>query len=545
MSEQQLNTRHPTPAELLLAREEESLPDSQRTLAHLAVCAECRDRVAKLESTERNIADYWRAQSAYTPEPPSLEQFKRRLRADESRKAILLGWKGRMLAAAALAACLVAVVYVRNPWKPASVEASEVLRQAAAHVQHSKASKRGSRGRTIEIRTGQKVFRRVLLDGAAADSPEPHLAQALALARIDWQDPLNPNDFARWRDEQVNKTDSITRDRAWIRLTTTVLGEGPVRSATITISQPDWRPLARSVEFRDREPIEVQEVLVPETSPVQAQSSTPAGQSEPERTVREESGQDELELELRLWEAMRSVEADVLDGGQVRGSGSDLCYEVWPDSARKNLVTAALKSVPGARACRTSAIPAGRTRVLQPLGGQAASSAPFAKALVEQFGDTESADRYLDRVLQQHVNLLARVSALERYLIRFPASRLDTMPAAMQQRVRTIANQHIAAIQAEGAAYLDSVAQGLQAAQGSKEDLAPRVSRSGGCGTTTARAATSLAEDLKALKNRFNRLFSDGELDGPDVPAEVLLKEAEQAHASLAARLANLCIQAE
>jgi len=544
MNEQQLHPRHPTPAELLLAREEESLPESQRTLAHLAVCAECRERIAELESTERNIADYWRAQSAYAPEPPSLEEFKRRLRADESPNAIPLGWKGRMLAAAALAACLVAAVYLRNPWKPASVEASEVLRQAAAHVQHFNASEGGSRRRTIEIRTGQKVFRRVLYSGAAADPPDPRLAEALALARIDWQDPLNPSDFARWRDEQVNKTDRITRDRGWVRLTTTVLGEGPVRSATITVSQPDWRPLARSVEFRDREPIEVHEVPVPETSPAQAQSAAPR-QSEPKEAVREESRLEELELELRLWEAMRSVEADVLDGGQVRGSGANLCYEAWPDGARKDLVAAALSSVPGARRCAASAVPAGRTRVLEPLSGQASSSAPFAEALVARFGDTESADRYLDRVLQQHVNLLARVSALERYLIRFPASRLDAMPAAMQRRVRAIANQHIAAIQEEGAAYLDSIAQGLQAAQGSREGSAPRASRSGGCGTTTARAATSLAEDLKTLKNRFNRLFSDGEHDGPDVSADVLLREAEHAFASLAARLANLCIQAD
>lgn len=226
-------------------------------------------------------------------------------------------------------------------------------------------------------------------------------------------------------------------------------------------------------------------------------------------------------------------------------NAAGVCYQVWPDEARRDLVSRTLGAVSGARACSGAAGSRREARVLPPLSADAGVQAPFTDALAKHFGSREAATQYVDRVLRQHVELLARVSALERFLRWFTPARFDALPKDQQRRIRALAAEHAEAIRTSGASYLDLVAQGLRAAS-PDSGSAPRPPRpeSASC-SATARTATSLAGDLKDLQAGFNGLFGGAEIEGSDKSREELLRATSEHHAALGNRLAALCVASE
>jgi hypothetical protein len=180
---------------------------------------------------------------------------------------------------------------------------------------------------------------------------------------------------------------------------------------------------------------------------------------------------------------------------------------------------------------------------MRPLADTNVAKAPLADALAAKFGSPESADRHVDRVLQDYVGLLSRVSALERYLRWFPPDHFDRLSPDLQARVRSIAADHVSAIERDGRLYLTSVSQALEAALPLEELAAFQTKPSALDGCGTLRAASSLASDLMQLQSGFSQLFEVGDGSKSDeLSTQAQLRRIAGLHSALSGRIAALCV---
>ncbi len=511
MSKVMDESRHPSAADLLLHMEQPDVAIGE----HLTNCDECRVIAEELGQGQSHLVEYRRLYERRTPSPPPLAMLQQRLREETARPSLartllgLLQWKRVAALAAVATACVLLFVNSREVWNPASVEAAELLRHATAQPKQV---------RSFVVRQGGRV----------ATSLNP---SRLQLARINPSDPLNASDFAHWRDEQNDKRDTITRGDGWIRLTTAVLGDTAVDSASLTVSSRDWQPFARSVHFRNEEEIEFAAVPeVQQNSRVRAEatgavSSIPSTQQAP---VERDAAQQELEV--RLWEILHETQADVRDSARLQRQNGGLCYELWADAQRRASVVRALAEVRNSRPCAQAQSPERPVRVLEPLSAGAANASTFQLALLTRFGDEERVDRYLDDVVQRHAAALARVTALGHFLRWFTPESVAVLNLGLRRRVDAMARDHVRAVRESGAEYLRAVSQGLEAL---RIPPAPQPSTAD-CGPVMA--ASSLADDLRNVQHEFSVMLSG------DPAGEGSAQRTAEARDALAHRLDQLCL---
>ncbi|WP_321470600.1 hypothetical protein [uncultured Paludibaculum sp.] len=523
MSESRHDSRHPSPAELLLHLEE----PQPRIQNHLRDCPECRTRLAEVAAGDANLAEWRSLHARQAPPPPPLTILRARMRAESSwlsrwrRARPWVRW-APVVAVGAVAACLLLIFDANGIWNPAAVEASELLRHASEQVQKARSSTNPNAPRRYLIRRGGQEIQR--FDAAK-----------LRLARLDWNDPLNPDDYAQWRAEQADKRDTITRGDGWVRLSTTVLGGREIESASITLNSQDWHPRTRSVHFRGEDEIEVS--VAPAESEVSnagPQDATAADTSAAVRAPVEGEAAEVPESEILLWEALHVTGADVQGAAQLKRQEGVVCYEVWSDGEARDRVKQAMEAIPDSTECRHAAGVV-REKVLEPLSDDEGET-PAMGALTQHLGGKERANRYLDDVTRRYVGLLARVMALDRYLRWFTPTRVRGLDAVRRKRVEAIALDDAAMIRNEASEYLRLLSEGLAAAglnhrppEGASTARAPT-------GCFSASATASLAEDLRALQRGFSGLF----VTSPENTATV--DSTDRARAALARRLAGLCM---
>src|SRR5579863_4608105 len=86
------------------------------------------------------------------------------------------------------------------------------------------------------------------------------LKAQLALAGVNWDDPLSATSYQDWHDRQRVREDTITRTRAHLlKLTTTVPG-GPVLQQSLTVRDSDFHPVERGIELQDAGVVEIAEL---------------------------------------------------------------------------------------------------------------------------------------------------------------------------------------------------------------------------------------------------------------------------------------------
>ena len=309
-----LATRHPSDDQLLRFADGEMTDARGGDIrSHLRACWQCRN---ELEEIERTIGECVRYRKIVLddcmPPPPApwFDIYGRLAGIDES-------WRRRHLARRVLESLGAAL---RNPsrWVPATAIVVliafvvEQFRQApsvkAAELLHKAVAAADSRPRTsrrIQIRTRAQRLTRVVgsgslrKTGAGADSMTG-LESLFRAAHYSWEDPLSAKSFSEWRDQLSDKRDEVTSEGDRYRLKTTT-GSGELVEATLELSSQDLRAVEGTLQFRNRERVEISEVPdVPVPNPEASEEAAEAAPVLPPSPSKPDLRAGVLDRRLRL-----------------------------------------------------------------------------------------------------------------------------------------------------------------------------------------------------------------------------------------------------
>ena len=89
---------------------------------------------------------------------------------------------------------------------------------------------------------------------------EQQMEAKLGVAGIERHDPLSAASYREWHDRQSNATDTVVLRNGNLLTLTTVVPNGAVREASLTLRADTLHPIVRTVQFRDNEHIEIAEL---------------------------------------------------------------------------------------------------------------------------------------------------------------------------------------------------------------------------------------------------------------------------------------------
>ncbi|SPE34862.1 hypothetical protein SBA3_2190004 [Candidatus Sulfopaludibacter sp. SbA3] len=359
---------HPTPEELLLAREDQ-LPhqDAEPILAHLHQCWECR---AQVERFTRGIDTYLKFRKLHldpvaTPRPGGWLRLSARLRdAEDPAVHSQALWKrvprGIWLAASlAAAAALLAMLFV----SPAPLTAKMVLHRAL---------------RAEAAGTGTPSIQRVLVRRAGALVATDNFV--LQRAYVDRSRPLSVASHLSWHDSLHTRQDSVTTTPNEIRVETKT-PESAISLASLTVASADYQPRARHVELRDGITIDV-ETVAPASATPEAEAVPPAREAPPAPKsvpAAEDRAEDREALEMEVRWALRRIDADLGEPLQIQAAGDDLVVKgTLDEAARRDQIAEALRAFPRVSTQLSLAVPdAGLLGKAQPIDPSGAASSPL------------------------------------------------------------------------------------------------------------------------------------------------------------------------
>jgi hypothetical protein len=199
------------------------------------------------------------------------------------------------------AVCAVIYQWVETP----AARADELLRRAVA------AEPAVKRPRRIRIRTKSRQWTRVAgVKPAALDPAAEEVAALFHAAQYDWDDPLSARSFLAWRERQPDKSDEVLSESgptqgAYVIRTRTRSGE--LAEATLKLRVPELRAVEGTLEFRNRERVEL-------TDLGELPASSPAAQTEgkePSTASEEPPAPPGPGDELRVFAVLRRIGADL------------------------------------------------------------------------------------------------------------------------------------------------------------------------------------------------------------------------------------------
>jgi hypothetical protein len=249
------------------------------------------------------------------------------------------------------------------------------------------------------------------------------LEETLRLASVDWNDPLNPRDFARWRDAQKGSTDQLSESTQTVTITTATQ-DSVISAASLTLARSDWRPVARRIDLRTQPPVEITEIgseLI-DSDNVAAFHAPPADPTVDGNASATTPSTFELEdSELRLREKLASLGLDATAAPVIWRTGDSVRFRIYstsPEDIQK--LRAATRNIPfvveGAE--RATAVTGGAPA---PLDTEAESSAPFAGALERSVGGVDQANRYLASVRDLYRRAAAQSAVVNGLAVRYPS----------------------------------------------------------------------------------------------------------------------------
>jgi hypothetical protein len=342
-----------------------------------------------------------------------------------------------------------------------------------------------------------------------------------------------------------------------------------VRSASLTVSPADWRPVEEDVEFREGPPLEIRELayqIQELAAPVEASADppvwkAPAGEaageeSRVERFVPMETELDETEVRLR--EAFHRVGADVDEVPRIEQVGHEIRFHAVTQTAKRRAeILAAVRDIPHV-AWDVSDAETGVPDTTSSSAGNEADAAagrpvylsdpPLAKSLWEYFGGLDPANAYLARVRDSYFELLVDSSALKRLAERYRDEEWGRLSPESRARLDRIAADHLGRIRSNANYYLTLVSplldemmerQGL--AIGPPADAAGANAAPSGCQSWRSEAVP-IARQIQRLQSSFQELFIVDQTDTPVyLSAGNLLRESAAARSILRQRLEGLC----
>jgi hypothetical protein len=459
-----LDVRHPEDGLLLRYLDGELAGRKARQVrSHLEACWQCRAQVEELESAigdcVRYRTDVLAPSLPLPPEPWRSLDFGRvdAELAEQSlwhRVARFLsplrhgGVRWALSGAAALALCYVGVQQLRETPK---VQAAALLQKAVRAAQSRPAAHQRLR---ITTRTGQMT--RVI--GVAYKPParEVEIARLFDAANYDWNDPLSAKSFARWRDGLAHFQDAVASQPNSYDIKTTT-EDSELVSATLKLRTTDLEPMEGRFEFRNRDWVEMTELVDQQTNPASIVAGTTGGMPRqpgvppgPIEVPKETAEPAAFSEELQVVNALHRLGADLGDpleisreGGQVLVSGTGIPPQ------RQQQIHGLLDRLPHVVVRFDDPVfPAGATPVQsEPATRDAAGpeKSTYAARIEERLGGRPQFERFSSSVLDWTDSAMTRAYALRRLAQQFSAAAEKEMTAEDRRTLHRLGREHLAA----------------------------------------------------------------------------------------------------
>jgi len=555
---------HP-PADLLLLHLERELAgrDEDAVRRHVSGCGRCRQ---SCEQLERGMAHFtaFRDSVPLAAPAPQAKALKDRLQAAQTRSApVPLAARLRGLVAfssprslafafGGLALCLILWLFVIPGTPRQSVYASQIL-DNARNASDSLIASSKVLNQKVLLRRGNLVIERRIHHGrqVAFQTKDAEIdaqfQQALALAHINLNDPLNSSDFADWRAAQPGHTDRVKENAQGVTITTRASGSA-ISEGSLTLSRTGWRPIARSVEFRGEAPIEISEESYeigdwPPSLPEAAVSAPTPGASpamNPPAAATEVSAEDLEAAELDLREAFRSIGADITAAPDIWKSDNSVLFHASAENpGQAQAIREAANRIPHVKqADHPSA------RLPEAQGPAPYTTAPpLAGALEARLGGAQEATQFLDSLRASSVRVLAEGAALDQLGQRYPVDAIKALSPGLRVRVNRLATSLLSLLQKDSAEYvktlsptLDEMAQELNVAAPADDGENLPV-----CLAWQQNAALA-APRLRNLDSDVSLLFVATRTEKPVAPvAEKLIADSLRSRAFLQRHLMSTC----
>ncbi len=440
---------------------------ARQVRTHLEACWQCRAEVEALESAIGECVRYRKDVLAPSlpppPEPWRSLDFDRALAemAAEPADQSLFVRMGRFLGplhpgglrwalsgAVALALCFVVVQQLRETPK---VEAAALLQKAVRAAQSRPAAHQRLR---ITTRTGQMT--RVIGVAYKPAAREVEIARLFDAAHYDWNDPLSAQSYAAWRHQLPHFQDAIASQSNSYDIKTTT-EDSELVSATLKLRTTDLEPLEGRFEFRNRDWVEMTELVDRQTNPARTVAGTSGGMPPqpgvppgPFNTSAETAAAPAFSEELQVVSALHRLGADLGDpleisreGGQVLVSGTGIPPQ------RQQQIHGLLDRLPHVVVrFDDPAFPAGAMPVQsEPATREAAGpeKSTYAARIEERLGGRPQFERLSSSVLDWTDSAMTRAYALRRLAQQFSATAENEMNAEDRRTLHQLGREHLAA----------------------------------------------------------------------------------------------------
>jgi hypothetical protein len=463
-----LQLRHPEEG-LLLRYVDGELPGRKacQVRSHLEACWQCRAQMEELESAIGECVRYRKnvliPSLPPPPEPWRSLDFERAVRelaaerADQSwfaRMARFLspfhngGLRWALSGAAALALCFVVVQQLRETPK---VEAAALLQKAVRAAQSHPAAHQRLR---ITTRTGQTT--RVIGVANKPSAREVEIGRLFDAANYNWNDPLSAQSFSAWRSHLSHFQDAVASQPNSYDIKTTT-EDSELVSATLTLRAADLEPIEGRFEFRNRDWVEMTELVDQQTNPASNVAGTAGGtprqpgvSPDPLNVPAETAAPPAFSEELQVVSALHRLGADLGDpleisreGGQVLVSGTGIPPQ------RQQQIHGLLDRLPHVvvrfedPAFPASAMPVQSEPATRDAAGPEKST--YAARIEERLGGRPQFERFSSSVLDWTDSAMTRAYALRRLAQQFSAAAENGMTAEDRRTLRRLGREHLAA----------------------------------------------------------------------------------------------------
>jgi hypothetical protein len=487
---------------------------------HLEACWQCRTELASLETTVADCVEYRKhVLGACFPAPPQpwkdlSREFDRIGEFDpidvelagESPVARLIK-AGRLVTFltlralkppvkwAAVCAAIVAVAAIAfyQLRQTPSVQAAALLKRAVA-VSES----RPHTLRRVRITTPTRQITRVIGVGRGP-SNEAELAAMFREARYNFEDPLSARSYMDWRDHLASKQDSVNTipsrqsgelpagkvpagelpagelplNQGTYEIKTTT-DDGSLVAATLKLRMTDYEPLEGRFEFRNRDWVEMTELVDQPTLPASRIAGTtggtprqpgvppafianPAEANPPAGLNPAGMNHAGLSQELQVVEALHQVGADLGDPVEISREGRQLLVSGTgvPPKLQAQL-HAALDTLPNVVVrFADPAFPASNPPVQSEPAPTRDAAGPDNRQLQarieERLGGRPQFERFSGQLLDWTESAMARAYALRRLAQEFPAEAERQMTAADRRVLHNLGRDHLAVFARETA----------------------------------------------------------------------------------------------
>lgn len=567
LSEWQDRNGHP-PADLLLLHLEDELEGRTAEIlrAHVDQCAACRKECEQLQLGASRFTAFRDSVVVPMPAPRTNAFHERLLREEEERSsASFIGrLRGqfrintpRRLAVAfgGVSLCLIVWISLFLSSPRQSVYASQLLDDARSAsdslIAHSKVL-----NQKVRLRRGSLVIERSVHHGRPApvevreSSIDPKLQQDLDLAHVDLNDPLNANDFAAWRAALSEHTDTVQETAQGVIITTRATGAA-ISEGSLTLSRSGWRPVARSVEVRGEEPIEISEVSYDISDSPSMVAASPIGALAPSAASNVNAAATPVEVstteletsELDLREAFHSIGADVSAAPEIGRMDQTVLYHVSTQKpGEMEAIREAARRIPHVK--ETDKQLARVPEPLPPADGTGAYSTtpPLAAALEARLGDAQAAS-LLDSLQIRSAHVLAEAAALDALGKRYSVDAIKALPPELRGRVNRLAASMLSSLQHDSADYVKALSPTLDAMAHDRNIAEPNDDGTNlpGCLSWQQNAALA-APQLQDLAKDVSLLFVANRTEKPVVlTADQLLSDSLRARLFLDLHLMSTC----